>query len=94
MGGEIFMAIDMLVGKDYTEQELEDALRRAFVDKGFESILMDGHEARSEFKRDSLEYGIGQGWLCQDEDINESQYTAMTYKLTDEGKKHFGLDLK
>ncbi|HLC78274.1 MAG TPA: hypothetical protein VJH92_04060 [Candidatus Nanoarchaeia archaeon] len=81
----------MLDGKDYTEEDLEDSLRRAFVDRRGESILMDGHEARSEFKRDVVNYGIDKGWLRKERDINESQYTAMTYILTGKGKKHFGL---
>ncbi len=61
------------------------------MDRRAQSILMDGHEARSEFLRDGINYGINQGWLRKDEDIEESQYTAMTYIPTDKGKKHFGL---
>jgi len=83
----------MLEGKDYTEQDLDDSLRRAFVENGFESILIDGHEVRSDFKRDGVHYGVNQGWLCKGEEINESQYTAINYKLTSEGKKHFGIEI-
>ena len=78
--------------KDYTDQDLEASLRRAFVDHGFESILFDGWIARNPFKADLFKYGIKKGWLRKDRDIEESQYTASTYALTDKGKKHFGLD--
>ena len=78
--------------RDYTDKDLEDSLRRAFVDKKFPSILMDGHEARNEFLRDALNYGINRGLLCVGEQINKSQYTAVNYVLTDQGKKHFGLE--
>ena len=77
--------------ENYTNQDLEDSLRRAFVEKGFESILLDGHEARSSFKRDGINYGLDNGWLCKKEDIEESQYTAVNYALTEKGKKYFGL---
>lgn len=77
--------------KDYTPQDLEDSLKRAFVDRKFESILVDGHTARNEFLRDSLTYGLDQGWLKKKRDITEPQYTAMEYILTDEGKSHFGI---
>lgn len=78
--------------KNYKDQDLEDSLRRAFVDKGFSSILMDGREYRNKFLRNGINYGINRGWLCVDDNIEESQYTAVTYKLTEEGKKYFGLD--
>ena len=75
-----------------SEKDLETALRKAFVDNRAKSILMDGHEARSPFKRDAFNYGIDQGLLRKHEDIEDSPYTAMTYVLTDKGKKSFGLD--
>lgn len=77
--------------KDYPNSDLEASLKRAFVNKGFDSILMDGRVAQNEFLRDGVNYGIKQGWLKLDHETNESQYTAMAYVLTAKGKKHFGL---
>ena len=79
------------MSKNYTENDLEAALKRAFVDKGFEAILIDGWIARNEFLNAGIHYGINQGWLKKDSEINESQYTAINYALTDKGKEHFGL---
>ena len=77
--------------KDYTTEDFGASLRRAFVDKGFPAILFDGWIARNEFLRDGVNYGLRQGWLYEESEVNESQYTAVNYALTDKGKKHFGL---
>ncbi len=82
----------MVLERDYTEADLEASLKRFFKTNSPEAtILIDGHECRSQFKRDGVNYGIDQGWLEVDEDINEDQYGAVTYKLTELGKKHFKL---
>jgi hypothetical protein len=81
----------MSENKNYTEQDLEDSLRKSFVERGFRSIQVDGQVARNPFLRGGINYGIDKGWLRQGEYIEEPQYTAQTYVLTDEGKKHFGL---
>ncbi len=78
--------------RDYSNKDLEDALRRAFVDNGLKSILLDGHEAKNPFKVDGINYGIKRGWLRKEDDIKESQYTAVTYVLTNKGKEYFGLN--
>ena len=79
------------MAEDYINKDLEDSLRRAFVDRRFESILFDGWEAKNSFLRDGLNYGIDMGWLKVSSEVKESQYTAVNYCLTDKGKLHFGL---
>ena len=59
----------------------------------FESILFDGHVARNEFLRAGISYALEKGWLEAGPEIRESQYTAVEYVLTEEGRKHFGLKL-
>lgn len=77
--------------KDYTEKDLEAALRRAFVDRESDFIIFDGHEARNEFLRDGINYGLENEWVYGNE-VEEEQWTTIKYRLTDKGKKHFGLD--
>ncbi|MDP4039772.1 MAG: hypothetical protein Q8P57_04300 [Candidatus Pacearchaeota archaeon] len=79
------------MAKTYNEQDLEASLRRAFVDRKFESILVDAWELRNEFLKEGLSFGINKGWLKTENIIEESQYTAITYVLTDKGKEYFGL---
>ncbi len=88
--------------RSYNEGELEDSLRRAFVDKKAKSIILDGHTARSQFLRDSVNYGLEKGLIKNGQNIDEDevlgkgmgQYFAFTYVLTEEGKKYFGLESK
>lgn len=78
--------------KEFDEAELESALRRAFVDKGFETILYDGHVAcRQPFLRAGIELGVDRGWLEVKSRIEESEYTADNYGLTEKGREYFGL---
>jgi len=89
---------DKLTEEDYLN-ELETSLRKAFVDDGADFIILDGQTARSEFIRDGINHGLKKGWLCQGEDIDEDkvlgqgrgQYCAYTYRLTDKGKRYFGI---
>ena len=77
--------------RKYMDQGLEDSLRRAFVDKRFPSILFDGHTTRNRFLMEGLQFGIDKEWLQIVGEVKESQYTAVSYGLTEEGKKYFGL---
>jgi hypothetical protein len=77
--------------KDYTEKDLELSLKRAFVDKKYETILYDGWIARNPFMHDVFIYGTNQGWLEVASEINEEQYTAINYRLSEKGKDHFDL---
>ena len=52
---------------------------------------MDGHQSRNKFLRDGINHGVDSGWLQVESEVNESQYTAINYELTEAGKKHFGL---
>ena len=87
-------------GKDWKLEDLEASLKRAFVDNIADYIIMDGHQMRNEFLRDAIAYGLEKGWLHRSKDIDEDeslgkgfgQYFAYTYRLTDEGKKHFAID--
>ena len=84
----------------YPTEELEAVLRRAFVDRGQETILVDGHDLRNSFLRESLVLGTKNGWLVEAGEQNEDdvygpgrgQWTAIVYELSDEGKTYFGLD--
>lgn len=83
----------MVEERNYSEAELEAALRRAFIDNRAEFIKLDGSKMRSPFLRESLDFGIKKGWVCRDpdEDCESEQYTALAYKLTKKGRKYFGL---
>jgi len=86
---------------DYEPSELEATLRRAFVDRRQEAILIDGHElCRRPFIREAFFYGQRKGWLVLKDklidplEIREpglGQYEGWTYMLSDDGKKYFGL---
>lgn len=78
---------------EYSEAELEAALRRAFVVNRADTIIYDGHVAcRQPFLRAGFELGIRKGWLVKTGRVDESQYTAAYYGLSDEGRKHFGIN--
>ncbi len=58
---------------------------------------MDGHAFRSRFLRETVDYGVAQDWLYEDKKLDEDdtlgsgrgQWSALTYRLTKTGKKHF-----
>ena len=78
-------------------QEFEDSFRRAFVDGRANFIEVDGHTLRNKFLREGLNYAEKQGLIsCRgpigtEKQMDEAQYTAYKYYLTEKGKKHFGL---
>lgn len=80
------------------QQEYLASFRRAFVDHRSDSILFDGHDARSKFLRDGLNWGLGQGILYHDEKsdwlYSDSQWTTLVYRLTDKGREILGLPRK
>lgn len=70
-------------------QEYEDALRRAFVERRADYIVINSR--RQQFQIESANYGVEQGWIKGEwHDIDE-QSTAWTGRLTDEGRGHFGI---
>jgi hypothetical protein len=46
---------------------------------------------REQFQIASANYGIDQGWLHGEWDARDEQSTAFICRLTDAGRKHFGL---
>jgi hypothetical protein len=77
------------MSEDYTVAELEAALRRAFVDRRADYIVLTSRYQR--FQIASANHGIDQGWLRGAWDDSDEQSTAFICRLTDAGRKHFGL---
>lgn len=73
----------------YTDEELEACLRRAFVDNGYPSV--DVWSRREAFLLASLDLGVAKGWLKSQLIYIDEQSSKINAKLTEEGKKHFGL---
>ncbi len=84
---------------EFTEGALESSLRRAFVGNSADYIIVDSRDLSSPFLRAAVQQGISQGLLEQGKDIDEDkilgrgvgQYRALTYHLTEKGKRHFRL---
>ena len=72
--------------------ECEAALRRAFVDRRADFIVITSRRER--FQIESANYGIDQGWLRGDWDERDEQSVAWVLRLTDAGRKHFGFGLE
>lgn len=83
----------------FPENELEDSLRRAFVEGKADFIIMDGWNYANPFLKESIKYGTNEKLIQRGEDLNEDdilgkgmgQYLAHTFRLTETGKKHFKL---
>ena len=75
--------------RKYQENELEAALLRAFVDNRADFILLD--DRRERFLIESATLGVEKGWLSDEFIEIDDQYSPLRYRLTDEGKRHFGL---
>lgn len=77
------------------EEVFEAELRREFVDRRAGILIVERHTLRSEFLRESLQYGIDKGWLQRGEDkddvLGSGMGQCLSYGLTGEGKKHFGI---
>ena len=90
------------MGDSYDVKELEDALKRAFVDNESGTIFIDGQTMRNEFLRQSLSHGLDNGLLTQDQTFDEDrrlgyglgQSYACTYRLSDKGRKYFDIIAK
>ena len=88
------------MGGNYGPEDFEASLRRAFVDKGFKSIFIDGHELRNEFLRRTFDYGKEKGWLILESKLvdpieilepGQGQYQGWNYTLSAAGQEYFGL---
>jgi hypothetical protein len=75
----------------YPVDEFEDSLRRAFVDGKADYIELDGNSGR--FLHNCVGYGQEQGWLgpIKEDCIPGDQWTVWQVRLTDYGKKYFGV---
>lgn len=69
--------------------EYESALRRAFVDKRADYIVITSRRER--FQIEAVNFGIEQGWLKGEWDESDEQSSAFVCRLTDSGKQHFGI---
>ena len=76
-------------GYDTIEQEFEASLRRAFVDGKADYIVL--YSRRHKFRYESAAYGALQGWLDEEFIEVDEQSSELHYRLTEDGKKHFGL---
>jgi hypothetical protein len=72
------------------EQEYEASLRRAFVDRRADFIIID--DRRQRFLIDGAAYGERMGWLKFEAYDIDTQSTQWHYRLTPKGRKHFGLE--
>jgi len=79
--------------KDWTNKDLEESIKRAFVGKRADSIIVDGHTFRNHFLVNAINYGVKKGILDNGGELIESdQWAEYHYRLTTKGKKYFGLD--
>ena len=75
--------------EDYSKDELEGALKRAFVDHRADFVIIDSR--RQQFLIASAQLGKDNGWLFEEFVQYDEQSSALHYRLTDKGKEHFGL---
>jgi hypothetical protein len=74
---------------EISDTEKEAMLRRAFVDGRADFITI---YSRREWRQvESADYGIVRGWLKSEWHDEDEQSTYMTFRLTPEGRTHFGL---
>lgn len=71
-------------------QQYEDALRRAFVDHHADYIVVTSRRER--FQLEAASYGEDKGWLSFHSDGRDEQSTAYIYRLTQFGRRYFGLE--
>lgn len=70
------------------DSEKEAMIRRAFVDGRADYVEVDSRRQWRALQ--SSNYGMDKGWLYAQE-LDDGQCTAVRYRLTPEGRKHFGL---
>jgi hypothetical protein len=75
---------------DNQPHEYKSALRRAFVERRADYIVITSR--REQFKAAAVSYGIDQGWLEGEWDRSDEQSTAFVARLTEAGRKHFGVE--
>lgn len=70
------------------DTEKESMLRRAFVEKRADYVVISSR--REQRQIESVNYGVDRGWL-NSEDHDDGQSTCVTFRLTAQGREHFGL---
>ena len=73
----------------YTNEEFEDSLRRAFVERRADFIVITSRRER--FQIGAANYGVDQGWLVGRMDTRDEQSSAWVCRLTDKGREYFGV---
>ncbi|MFH1590256.1 MAG: hypothetical protein ABIB43_06840 [archaeon] len=83
-----------MVEKDnlFSDEVLEDFIRKAFVDLKKNSILIDSYHKEGDFEKTAVKYGFNKGWLEVIGELNERYYAFVNYGLTDEGKEYFKIE--
>lgn len=73
----------------YLESDLEASLKRAFVNGKADYIILDSR--RGPFLWAGVKFGMERGWLAERFVEIDEQSSQLQYRLTDEGKRHFGV---
>ena len=76
---------------DYLVEEMEASLHRAFVDKKADWIAVDSNPRGQRFLYASLTWALDEGLLYQSGTEEGDQMAIFQFRLTDEGRTHFGL---
>ena len=74
------------------EIALEVPLRRFFVFERRKKLVFDGKPGRSEFFSDSITYGLEKGLTYSAKTTEKRHRQTIEYKLSEKGKKHFGIN--
>ena len=77
-----------------TKKDLEDTLRMAFVDRKWKLVSIEWLCDRNQYSKEVIKLGIEEGYLKFDSFTDSDTKWATTiynYKLTEKGKKYFGL---
>ena len=72
------------------EEEFEARIRKAFVEKRAHSVWI--HSSLEGFQIAMASFGKEKGWLEGELLDLDSQSSAMSFKLTEAGRKYFGLE--
>lgn len=67
-----------------SDVEKEAMLRRAFVDRKADYIVIDNRRQQNQIE--AANYGLDKGWLSS-QWHDDGQCTAVTFRLTSEGRK-------
>ena len=77
----------------YAQLEYEQSLRRAFVDRRADFIVLDSCRTGQGFLAPAIAYCFDLGWLyCSQYDTSDEQSSIAQFRLTDAGKKFLGID--